>query len=53
MVDKYETHLRANGCNDGGIGVRMRELRAVFNDAIKKVLPKRSIILLKFTRLVN
>ncbi|MEN9875194.1 MAG: hypothetical protein RLZZ529_191 [Bacteroidota bacterium] len=36
VVDKYETHLRANGCNDGGIGVRMRELRAVFNDAIKK-----------------
>ena len=35
-MDKYETHLRANGCNDGGIGVRMRELRAVFNDAIKK-----------------
>ena len=36
VVDKYETHLRANGCTDGGIGVRMRELRAVFNDAIKK-----------------
>lgn len=36
VVDKYETHLRANGCTDGGIGVRMRELRALFNDAIKK-----------------
>ena len=36
VVDKYETYLRANGCADGGIGVRMRELRAVFNDAIKK-----------------
>jgi integrase len=36
MLDKYETHLRSTGSNDGGIGVRMRELRAVFNDAIKK-----------------
>jgi integrase/recombinase XerD len=36
MLDKYETHLRATGSNDGGIGVRMRELRAVYNDAIKK-----------------
>lgn len=36
LLDKYETHLRATGSNDGGIGVRMRELRAVYNDAIKK-----------------
>ena len=36
ILDKYETHLRSTGSNDGGIGVRMRELRAVFNDAIKK-----------------
>ena len=36
VLDKYETHLRATGSNDGGIGVRMRELRALYNDAIKK-----------------
>lgn len=36
VLDKYETHLRSTGSNDGGIGVRMRELRALFNDAIKK-----------------
>jgi integrase/recombinase XerD len=36
LLDKYETHLRSTGSNDGGIGVRMRELRAAFNDAIKK-----------------
>jgi integrase len=36
VLDKYETYLRATGSNDGGIGVRMRELRALFNDAIKK-----------------
>lgn len=38
MLDKYETHLRATGSKDGGIGVRMRELRALYNDAIKKGL---------------
>lgn len=36
VLDKYETHLRSTGSNDGGIGVRMRELRALYNDAIKK-----------------
>ena len=36
VLDKYETYLRATGSNDGGIGVRMRELRALYNDAIKK-----------------
>ena len=36
VLDKYETYLRANGNTDGGIGVKMRELRALFNDAIKK-----------------
>ena len=36
MLDKYETHLRATGSADGGIAVRMRELRALYNDAMKK-----------------
>ena len=36
LLDKYETFLRSTGSNDGGIGVRMRELRALYNDAIKK-----------------
>ncbi|MCW4470350.1 site-specific integrase [Flavobacterium sp. MFBS3-15] len=36
MLDKYETYLRSTGSKDGGIGVRMRELRALFNDGIKK-----------------
>jgi site-specific recombinase XerD len=36
VLDKYETHLRANGSNDGGIGVRMRELRALYNEAIRR-----------------
>lgn len=36
LLDKYETYLRSNSNTDGGIGVKMRELRALFNDAIKK-----------------
>lgn len=36
LLDKYETHLRSKGNTDGGIGVKMREIRALFNDAIKK-----------------
>ncbi|MEZ4801511.1 MAG: site-specific integrase [Gelidibacter sp.] len=38
MLDKYETYLRSHNNSDGGIGVKMRELRALFNDAIKKGL---------------
>lgn len=36
LLDKYETYLRANNNTDGGIGVKMRELRALYNDAIRK-----------------
>ncbi len=36
VLDKYETYLRSNNNTDGGIGVKMREIRALFNDAIKK-----------------
>jgi integrase/recombinase XerD len=36
VLDKYETYMRSNGSTDGGIAVRMRELRALINDAIKK-----------------
>lgn len=36
ILDKYETFLRHNGNADGGIAVKMREFRALINDAIKK-----------------
>lgn len=36
LLEKYETFLRSTGSTDGGIGVRMRELRALYNDAIRK-----------------
>lgn len=36
VLDNYETFLRSNGGTDGGIGVKMRALRALYNDAIRK-----------------
>lgn len=35
LLDKYVVFLRSNGNTDGGIGVKLRELRALYNDAIK------------------
>jgi integrase/recombinase XerD len=34
-LDKYETYLRSNNNSDGGIGIKMRTIRALFNYAIK------------------
>jgi integrase/recombinase XerD len=36
LLDKYEIHLREKGNMESGIAVRMRAIRAIFNDAIKK-----------------
>jgi len=36
LLEKYEAYLRSNGGTDGGISVKMRTLRALYNDAIKK-----------------
>jgi integrase/recombinase XerD len=36
LLLKYETFLRINGNQDGGVGFKMREIRALFNDAIKR-----------------
>ena len=36
LLYNYETYLRSRGNQDGGIGVKMREIRALFNDAINK-----------------
>ena len=35
-LSKFETHLRSQGGNDGGISLRMRTIRAVFNKAIAR-----------------
>ena len=34
FLSKYETHLRSRGGSDGGISIRMRAIRTVFNKAI-------------------
>lgn len=36
LLFKYETFLKANGNQDGGVGVKMRAIRALYNYAIKK-----------------
>jgi integrase len=36
VLDKYEIYLRSNYNTDGGIAFKMREIRALYNDAIKK-----------------
>ncbi len=41
FLEKYEIHLRSNNGTDGGISVRMRTLRALFNNAIRKGLIKK------------
>lgn len=35
LLDKYETYLREHNNNDGGIRVKMKEFRALYNFAIK------------------
>lgn len=35
FLDKYETYLRSNNNSDGGIGIKMRTIRALYNYAIK------------------
>ena len=40
FLNKYEVHMRARGGTDGGIGVPMRALRALFNFAIERNVVK-------------
>ncbi|MDF0717960.1 site-specific integrase [Muricauda sp. 334s03] len=36
LLDKYETHLRSRNNTNAGISIKMRTLRALYNDAMKK-----------------
>ena len=36
MLDKYEVFLKQNNNSDGGVAFKMRELRSVYNKAIKQ-----------------
>ncbi|MCX2678906.1 site-specific integrase [Galbibacter sp. EGI 63066] len=42
FLNKYEVFLRSRGGTDGGIGVRMRAIRALYNMAIERKVVKRS-----------
>ncbi|SHF67713.1 Site-specific recombinase XerD [Salegentibacter echinorum] len=42
FLDKYEVFLRARGGTDGGIGVRMRAIRAIYNRGIDRKIVKAS-----------
>ncbi|MEP3210866.1 MAG: site-specific integrase [Maribacter sp.] len=42
FLEKYEVFLRKNGGSNGGVGVRMRALRALYNNAIRRGLIKKS-----------
>jgi site-specific recombinase XerD len=43
FLEKYEAWLRSNGGTDGGIGVRMRCIRGIFNSAINRGRIKENI----------
>lgn len=43
FLDKYEVFLRSRGGSNGGIAVRMRSLRTVFNLAIRRDLIKANL----------
>lgn len=38
FLEKFEAYMRSRGNEDGGIAVKMRELRALFNKAIRRKL---------------
>ena len=40
FLHKYESFLRSRGGTDGGIGVRMRAIRAIYNFAIERKIAK-------------
>lgn len=43
FLDKYEVFLRGRGGSNGGIAVRMRSLRTIFNLAIRRDLIKQNL----------
>lgn len=42
LLEKFEAHLRSRNNTDGGIAVRMRHIRAIYNDAISKNVASKS-----------
>src|SRR5690554_2095213 len=48
FLEKYGSWLRSRGGTDGGIGVKMRSIRSVFNSAIKRSRIKEDLYPFKF-----
>lgn len=48
VLGKYEVYLRSLGNSDGGVAFKMRHIRAVFNDAIKKGVTQEKYYPFKF-----
>lgn len=40
FLEKYEVYLRENNNSDGGIAVKMRQIRALYNDALNRGIAK-------------
>ncbi|MBK7095341.1 MAG: phage integrase SAM-like domain-containing protein [Saprospiraceae bacterium] len=53
LLIKYETFLRSSNNSDSGVAFRMRELRSLYNDAIKRGYAKRKIIPLLILKYQN
>jgi site-specific recombinase XerD len=43
FLSKYDAFLRSRGGTDGGVGVKMRAIRALFNKAIERGIVKESL----------
>ncbi len=53
FLSKYDAFLRSRGGTDGGIGVKMRALRALFNKAIERGVIKESLYPFKTYKISN
>ena len=53
FLSKYDAFLRSRGGTDGGIGVKMRSIRALFNKAIERGVIKESLYPFKTYKISN
>ena len=53
FLSKYDAFLRSRGGTDGGVGVKMRAIRALFNKAIERGVIKESLYPFKTYKISN
>ena len=53
FLSKYDAFLRSRGGTDGGIGVKMRSIRALFNKAIERGVIRESLYPFKTYKISN